>query len=99
MTATARQVGSNGKHFRTGNAAPSQGIAHGFAPRRHPRRGLSLVDPVHPMVPREALLAAASRAVLAALREPLERRELSGPATAALRLLESALEPYFGPTK
>jgi hypothetical protein len=51
------------------------------------------------MVPREALLAAASRAVLAALREPLERRELSGPATAALRLLESALEPYFGPTK
>ena len=49
--------------------------------------------------PREALLAAASRAVLAALREPLERRELSGPATAALRLLESALEPYFGPPK
>ena len=51
------------------------------------------------MIPREALLAAASRAVLAALREPLEQRELSSPATAALRLLESALEPYFGPPK
>ena len=43
---------------------------------------------------REALLAAAARAVLAALREPLEQRRLTGPAIAALRLLETALEPY-----
>jgi hypothetical protein len=41
------------------------------------------------------LLAAAARAVLAVFREPLEQRTLGGPATAALRLLESALEPYF----
>jgi uncharacterized OsmC-like protein len=44
--------------------------------------------------PRELLLAAAAQAVLAAFREPLERRRLSPPATATLRLLESALEPY-----
>ncbi len=44
--------------------------------------------------PRELLLAAAARAVLAAFREPLEQKRLSGPATATLRLLESALEPY-----
>lgn len=44
--------------------------------------------------PRELLLAAAARAVLAAFRDPLERRRLSTPATATLRLLESALEPY-----
>ena len=43
---------------------------------------------------REALLAAAARAVLAALRDPLEQRRLTGPAIAALRLLETALEPY-----
>jgi hypothetical protein len=43
---------------------------------------------------REILLAAAARAVLAAFREPLEQRQLSAPATATLRLLESALEPY-----
>jgi hypothetical protein len=43
---------------------------------------------------REILLAAAARAVLSALREPLEQRRLSGPATATLRVLESALEPY-----
>jgi hypothetical protein len=78
---------------------PSQGIANGFAPHRRSRWALSLVDPDHPVIPREALLAAAARAVLAALREPLEQRELSSPATAALRLLESALEPYFGPPK
>gem|GEM_PF-5033778 len=54
-----------------------------------------MVDASQPPTPREALLAAAARAVLAAMRDPLEQRELSGPATAALRLLESALEPYF----
>jgi len=47
--------------------------------------------------PRELLLAAAARAVLAAFRDPLERRGLSPPATATLRLLESALEPYEPP--
>jgi len=49
-----------------------------------------------PVSPREALLAAAGRAVLAAFHEPLERRSLPLQATAALRLLESALEPYYG---
>ena len=44
--------------------------------------------------PRELLLAAAARAVLAAFREPLEQKRLAGPATATLRLLETALEPY-----
>jgi hypothetical protein len=43
---------------------------------------------------RELLLAAAARAVLAAFREPLERKSLSPPANATLRLLETALEPY-----
>jgi hypothetical protein len=44
--------------------------------------------------PRELLLAAAARAVLAAFREPLEQKQLPAPATATLRLLETALEPY-----
>jgi hypothetical protein len=44
--------------------------------------------------PRELVLAAAARAVLSAFREPLEERRLSPPATATLRLLETALEPY-----
>ena len=44
--------------------------------------------------PRELLLAAAARAVLAAFREPLEHKRLAAPATATLRLLETALEPY-----
>lgn len=44
--------------------------------------------------PRELLLAAAARAVLAAFREPLENKRLTAPATATLRLLETALEPY-----
>lgn len=44
--------------------------------------------------PRELLLAAAARAVLAAFREPLEQQRLATPATATLRLLETALEPY-----
>jgi hypothetical protein len=50
-----------------------------------------------PLAPREALLAAAARAVLASFRDSLEQRSLSGPQTAALRLLESALDPYFPP--
>lgn len=45
--------------------------------------------------PREILLAAAARAVLAAFRESLEQRSLPAPATATLRVLETALEPYF----
>jgi hypothetical protein len=44
--------------------------------------------------PRELLLAAAARAALAAFREPPERKQLAAPATATLRLLETALEPY-----
>jgi hypothetical protein len=44
--------------------------------------------------PRELLLAAAARAVLAAFREPLEQKQLAAPATATLRLLETALESY-----
>lgn len=44
--------------------------------------------------PRELLLAAAARAVLASFREPLERKKLPAPATATLRLLETSLEPY-----
>ena len=46
--------------------------------------------------PRELLLAAAARAVLAAFREPLEQKKLPTPATATLRLLETALEAYRG---
>ena len=42
--------------------------------------------------PRELLLAAAARPVLAAFREALEQRLLAAPATATLRLLETALE-------
>jgi len=32
--------------------------------------------------------------VLAVFREPLEQRQLTATATATLRLLETALEPY-----
>jgi hypothetical protein len=55
-------------------------------------------DPFDPasVAPRELLLAAAARAVLAAFREPLEQKRLASPATATLRLLETALEPYRG---
>ncbi|MGF1549502.1 MAG: hypothetical protein ACFBQW_03070 [Sphingomonadaceae bacterium] len=42
----------------------------------------------------EMLLVAAAQAVLASLRGPLEGNQLSGPALASLRLLETALEPY-----
>ena len=50
--------------------------------------------PAGTFAPRELLLAAAARAVLAAFREPLEQTRLGAPATATLRLLETALEPY-----
>jgi hypothetical protein len=53
----------------------------------------NLSDP-ESFAPRELLLAAAARAVLAAFREPLEQKRLAAPATATLRLLETALEPY-----
>lgn len=43
---------------------------------------------------REILLAAAARAVLSALREPVEQRRLSPTAVATLRVLEAALDPY-----
>lgn len=56
-------------------------------------------EPPAPPSPREALLAAAARAVLASFRDSLEQRNLAGPQTAALRLLESALEPYFPPSR
>ena len=46
--------------------------------------------------PREILLAAAARAVLAAFREPLEQKRLPAPATATLRVLEAELELYGG---
>jgi hypothetical protein len=50
-----------------------------------------------PMSPREALLATAARAVLAACQEQLEQRILPPSARAALLLLESALDPYPAP--
>ncbi len=40
------------------------------------------------------LLVAAARAVLAIFQEQLDKQQISGPAAAALRLLEAALEPY-----
>jgi len=52
-------------------------------------------DHVSTYAPREILLAAAARAVLAAFRDQLEAQRLPGPATATLRVLETALEPYF----
>lgn len=58
-------------------------------PHRSP--GVSAVDGYSG---REILLAAAAKAVLAALRGPLEERRLPGPAIATLRVLETALEPY-----
>lgn len=47
--------------------------------------------------PREMVLAAAARAVLAAFRDPLERQRLPAPARASLRVLEAALELYAEP--
>ncbi|MDQ8754669.1 hypothetical protein RCO27_00360 [Sphingosinicella sp. LHD-64] len=45
---------------------------------------------------REILLAAAAQAVLAAFRDALDARRLPASATATLRVLETALEPYRG---
>lgn len=45
---------------------------------------------------REILLAAAAHAVLATFRDALEARRLPAAATATLRVLETALEPYRG---
>jgi len=53
-----------------------------------------MIDELEPY--REEVLVTASRAVLAALRGPLETRDLPPPALAALRLLETALERYNG---
>jgi len=47
--------------------------------------------------PREILLAASARAVLAAFRDSLEQKRLAAPATATLRVLEAALELYADP--
>jgi hypothetical protein len=46
--------------------------------------------------PDHDLVAAAARAVLAALREPLEQRDLPRAAIGALRMLEAALEGDVG---
>lgn len=51
-------------------------------------------DELAGFAPREILLAAAARAVLAAFREPLARHSLPTPAAATLRLLETALDLY-----
>jgi hypothetical protein len=85
-------------HLRRASLRDGQGEA-GARPRRaDPARRSRTVTrgkaPSSGYVPRELLLAAAAGAVLAAFREPLEHRHLSAPATAALRLLETALEPY-----
>ena len=42
------------------------------------------------------LVAAAARAVLVSLREPLEQRTLPRAAIGALRMLEAALDPELG---
>ena len=72
--------------------------ADASAPAADPVERSRAVTPAGPgpgeFSPRELLLAAAARAVLAAFREPLEKRLLPKPATATLRLLETALEPY-----
>jgi hypothetical protein len=40
------------------------------------------------------LLVAAARAVVATFQEAMEKKQIPGSASAALRLLEAALEPY-----
>ncbi|QPQ55627.1 hypothetical protein IC614_03235 [Allosphingosinicella flava] len=42
----------------------------------------------------EYVLLTAARAVLMVFQKPLEEQNLSVPSVAALRLLETALEPY-----
>ena len=48
---------------------------------------------------KEEVLLAAARAVLAAMRGLIERRELPPYAIASLQLLEIALEDYAGPAR
>lgn len=48
---------------------------------------------------KEEVLLAAARAVLAAMRDLIERRELPAYAIASLQLLETALEDYTGPAR
>jgi len=65
--------------------------------RNDPRPGLPMTsdDPrMGGYSARELLLAATARMVIAAFREPIEERQLSPAADAALRLLEAALEPF-----
>lgn len=50
--------------------------------------------PTH--TPRETLLVTAARAVLASFRERLDEKRLSSNEAAALRLLDTALDPYGG---
>lgn len=52
---------------------------------------------IQPYSPREVLLAAAARAVLAAFQEPLGQKRLSTAATGALRVMEAALDLYAEP--
>jgi hypothetical protein len=75
---------------------PKDADASAPAPDPVPRSRAVTPGPPGPdeFTPRELLLAAAARAVLAAFREPLEQKRLAAPATATLRLLETALEPY-----
>jgi hypothetical protein len=40
------------------------------------------------------LLVAAARAVVATFQEALDKQQIPGSASAALRLLEAALDPY-----
>ena len=76
-------------HLRQASAA-----LRGADPAARSRAVTRGQDGLAGFAPREILLAAAARAVLAAFREPLEKRSLSPQATATLRLLEAALEPY-----
>ena len=80
--------------------APADCIAYDEPPcrakfPRAPRRPVTFESsPMADYSARELLLAAAARAVLAALREPLGQKRLSPSADATLLLLETALEPY-----
>ena len=44
--------------------------------------------------PRELILAAAARIVLAACRKPAQEKNLTPAASASLHVLEAALDPY-----
>ncbi len=62
-----------------------------------PRAGAVTAETGGGYSPREILLAAAARAVLAAFRHPSEGQRLSAPAVATLRVLEAALQLYADP--